>query len=156
VRRGKFRFIGSRENIVPLVHVSDLVQAMMLAAQSPAAGGRTYHITDGSRTAIGELVDLMAEMSGVPKPEKTLPYGLLRVACGLFSVLGKVGLLRNPPITKVGLRFLGTSRFIDISRARQELGYEPRVQAREGMTAYVRWLLDQSSEELADADAHAK
>ncbi len=147
VQRGKFRYIGSRDNVVPLVHVSDLVGAMRLAGDRAEARGRTYHITDGSRTTIGELVDLLAQLGGAAKPEKTLSYSLLRVACALFAGLRRVGLLRNPPITKVGLRFLGTSRHIDIGRARQELGYAPRVAMREGMTQYVRWLTERAGKE---------
>jgi nucleoside-diphosphate-sugar epimerase len=127
---------------------------MLLAAESSAAPGRVYHITDGSQTTIGELVDRMAELAGVPRPEKQLPYGLLRVACGLFGVLGGVGLLKDPPITKVGLRFLGTSRHIDISRARRELGYVPQVAMRDGMTEYVQCLLAPSNGSTIHVHAH--
>jgi nucleoside-diphosphate-sugar epimerase len=55
-----------------------------------------------------------------------------------------IGLYRNPPITKAGLRFLGTSRHIDISRARQELGYAPHVTMQVGLPRYIDWLLEQT------------
>jgi nucleoside-diphosphate-sugar epimerase len=147
VRSGAFRFIGSRDNVVPLVHVNDLVQAMLLAAEAPAAGGRVYHITDGSRTTIGEVVDLMAAVTSAPRPEKTVSYGLARLACAWYGGLSRVGLYRNPPFTKPALRFLGTSRHIEIGRARQELGYAPHVTMRDGMAQYLRWLLAQSPAE---------
>jgi nucleoside-diphosphate-sugar epimerase len=152
VRRGAFRFIGSPDHVVPLVHVRDLVQSLLLAAETPAAAGRVYHITDGSRTSIAQLVELMAELSGAAKPDKTLSYGRARLACTLYGGLSRLGLCRNPPLTKSALRILGTSRHVDIRRARQELGYTPQVMMREGMSQYVQWLLAQSPDELGEAD----
>ena len=58
------------DNIVPLIHVSDLVQAMVLAANAPANTGRVFNITDGSATMIGELVSLLAKAVGVPEPTR--------------------------------------------------------------------------------------
>lgn len=150
LRRGKFAFIGSRDNVVPMVHVSDLVQAMLLSAERPEAAGRTYHITDGGRTTIGQLVDHLAELAGCPKPHKVLPYLVPRLGCTVFELLGRVGLWRKPaPISRVSLRFVGTSRFVDIRRARQELGYAPRVDWRDGLAQYFRWI-----EQFSDAGQH--
>lgn len=141
VRRGKFAFIGSRENVVPMVHIDDMVQAMLLAAEKPAASGRTYHVTDGAETTIGELVELLAELTGCPKPEKTLPYWIPRLGCAVFELLALLRLRSKPaPITRVALRFLGSSRSIDIRRARTELGFNPQRAFHDTMAAYVRWL----------------
>jgi nucleoside-diphosphate-sugar epimerase len=139
IRRGKFRYLGRRDNVTPLVHVDDVVQALLLAAQTPAAQGRVYHITDGSRTTIGELVDYLAEIEDLSPPEKVLPLWVPRAACLAFETLQRCKLRNKPgPINRVGLRFLGTSRSIDISRARRELGYEPQVSFREGVAAMLR------------------
>jgi nucleoside-diphosphate-sugar epimerase len=141
VRRGKFAFIGSRDNIVPIVHVRDVVQAMRLAGDTPAARGRIYHITDGSRATIGELVDLLAELQDVPPPRKVLPYALPWLVCQGFALLGLLRIVKGPgPVTRTALRFLGTSRFVDISRARAELGYAPRIDLAAGIADTLRWI----------------
>jgi nucleoside-diphosphate-sugar epimerase len=126
---------------VPMVHLSDVVQAMLLAAKTPAANGRIYHITDGTSTTIGELVDHLAQGLGAEPPQKVLPLAVPKIACLVFETLQKLHLRSKPgPINRVGLRFLGTSRSIDITRARTELGYAPGVAFPEGMAAYVRWI----------------
>jgi nucleoside-diphosphate-sugar epimerase len=148
IARGKFVFIGSRDNVVPLLHVSDMAQAMILAAHSPDAAGRVYHITDGSRTTIGELADTLAEVLGYTKPAKTLPYflpWLLSKICGLVGVKG--------PINATSLRFLGRSRHVDIRRAREELGYSPKVGLQQGMAASAGWLKEAIAAELAKEEA---
>ena len=157
IRRGKFKFIGGRDNIVPMLHVRDMVAAMLAAAESDASAGKTYHITDGTRTTMGELADFLAEAAGVEKPRKAFPYIVPRVACSVFGALAKLGLRKKPaPINKVSLRFLGTSRFVDISRARDELGYHPTVDFREGMAETVRWIESQTHDESNVADAAAR
>jgi 2-alkyl-3-oxoalkanoate reductase len=135
VARGKFVFIGSRDNIVPLVHVSDLVQAMTLAANAPAGTSPVFNITDGSATTIGELVSLLAKAVGSPEPTRVLPAVVPRLAVSVFGLLGRQG-----PISRGALRFLGASRHVDISRARTQLGYEPRVQIEQGIAGLADWL----------------
>jgi 2-alkyl-3-oxoalkanoate reductase len=140
LRRGKFAFIGSRDNVAPLVHVSDVVRAMLLAGQRPARG-RAYHITDGSRTTIGEFIDHLAGLVGCPPPQKVLPYAVPYLGCLLFESLARLGLYRGrPPITRSSLRHLGTSRSFSIERAARELGYVPRVGYREGLRTAVGWM----------------
>ncbi|MCS6851280.1 MAG: NAD(P)-dependent oxidoreductase [Gemmataceae bacterium] len=144
IRRGTFRYIGSRNHVVPIVHVSDVVQAMVRAARVAAARGRIYNITDGSRTTIGELADHIAGLLGCPPPRKTIGYALPFAACVMFEVLTRLKLYRGvSPIQRPALRFLGTSRYVDIRRARTDLGYTPLVGYREGIAATLRWLEEQ-------------
>ncbi len=150
VRRGKFAFIGSRDNIIPIVFIRDAVEAILLAGDVPAARGRVYHITDGSRVTIGQFVDHLAELLGCPPPQKVLPYAVPYLACLVFETLAGLRLYRGrPPIARNSLRLLGTSRYFDIARARKELGYSPRVQFREGLAAAVASL--EESSDVADA-----
>jgi nucleoside-diphosphate-sugar epimerase len=141
VRRVKFAYIGSRENLVPMVHIDDAAQAILLAGSVAGANGRIYHFSDGARTTMGELIDTLAELIGCTPPQKVLPYMVPAVACRVFEWLRRLRLMRGPgPINRNSLRFLGTSRSLDITRARQELGYEPKVGFRHAIAATVRWI----------------
>jgi nucleoside-diphosphate-sugar epimerase len=153
LRRGRFAFIGSRDNVAPIVHVSDVVQALLLAGRPPASRGRVYHITDGSRTTIGEFVGHLAELLGCPPPRLVLPFVVPYLGCLAAEFLGRTGLRRGPArINRATLRFLGTSRFVDISRARRELAYAPRIMYREGLAATVPWLEGQPHAQTAVAE----
>jgi nucleoside-diphosphate-sugar epimerase len=135
IQRGKFAFLGSRDHVVPIVHVRDVVQAMLLAGSKPGAVGRVYHVADGSRTTIGEFIDTLAQLLKCPPPRKTLPLVVPRTATLVFEMLQRLRIRRNPgPINRAGLRFLGTSRWVDIRRARTELGFSPQIQFRKGLT----------------------
>lgn len=141
LRRGKFAFIGSRDNIAPIVYITDVVEAILRAGRMPASRGRVYHITDGSRTTIGQFIDCLAELLHCPAPRKVLPYAVPYLACGLFDVLRATRLYRGrPPISRASLRHLGTSRFFAIDRAASDLAYVPRVFYREGLRTAVEWM----------------
>jgi len=147
LRRGKFTFLGSRDNIAPIVYISDVVEAILLAGRTPASHGQVYHITDGTRTTIGQFVDRLAELLGCPPPHKVLPYAVPYLACGLFDTLAALRLYRGrPPISRAGLRHLGTSRFFPIDRASRELGYDPRVFYQEGLSTAVNWMEEHAHE----------
>lgn len=141
LRRGKFTFIGSRDNITPIVYIDDVVEAILRAGRSTVSRGRIYHVTDGSRTSIGEFIDCLAELIECPAPHKVLPYAVPYLACVVFDVLAGLRLYRGrPPITRAGLRHLGTSRFVSIERASRELGYAPRIVYRDGLPNSVQWM----------------
>jgi 2-alkyl-3-oxoalkanoate reductase len=135
IKNGKFVFIGSRDNVVPLIHVSDMIEAMTLSGDSMLASGRTYNITDGSATTIGELVGELARAVDSPEPKRVLPKVVPRVANSVCGLLGKKG-----PVSSSALRFLGSSRHVDISRARKELGFNPQVKLPVGIESMADWL----------------
>jgi nucleoside-diphosphate-sugar epimerase len=141
LRRGGFAYIRSRNNVMPIVYITDMVQAMRLAARTPEARGRAYHITDGSSTPIGEFIDCLAGLLGCPPPQKELPFIVPYLGCLVFEWLAALRLYRGrPPISRTSLNYLGYSRIIDISRARRELGYEPRISYRDGLPLAMKGL----------------
>jgi 2-alkyl-3-oxoalkanoate reductase len=156
IRESKFAYIGSRKNIVPLMHVRDFVQVMLLAASRPEAKGRIYHIADGTQTTIEQIVSHLAELSGCSQPRLVLPYFLPYVGCLLFELLKRFRLRSKPgPIDRAGLRFLGTSRWVPIGRAQEELGFSPQVFFREGLAATFKEMEKKNHESASPAPAPA-
>jgi len=133
LRDGRFRFLGGRGHIIPIVHVTDVVQAMILAGRSSMAGGRVYHITDGSRTTIGEFIDHLADLAGCPRAGRVVPEPVVRLGIPLFGLARRLWPGCPLPIGPAPLRFLGTSRHVEIRRAREELNYAPQIGYRQGL-----------------------
>jgi 2-alkyl-3-oxoalkanoate reductase len=146
IRRRKFVYVGSRRIIVPLLHVQDAVQAMLLAGRCDHASGRIYHVTDGTRTTLEEVVAFLAGVLAVEPPHRVIPRFVVRAGCRFGARLVRFGILRRAPLTWSEMLFVGTSRYVDISRAKEELGYAPRVTFREGMAATLKWIQEQTNE----------
>ncbi|NBO93229.1 MAG: hypothetical protein EBV06_13100, partial [Planctomycetia bacterium] len=53
----------------------------------------------------------------------------------------------EPPMTRFVARELATSHWFDLTAARRDLGYEPRVSIAEGLERLRKWLKSQSDRE---------
>ena len=124
VRRGWLPPLPETGNRRSLVHVDDVVQAVLLAAALPAAAGQTYFVTDGQAYSGRELYRLIRRMLDLPEPRWTLPapaiYGMAGLADGLLGLAGR----RNRPVWTALNQVLGGAGY-DSSRIQRELGYRP-------------------------------
>lgn len=140
LKEEKFKFIGSGENPISLVYVKNLVQAMYLASESDKAIGQIYHITDGQDISRKEFITTLAEKLGYPKPTKSVPTGVAKIACPVLVGLNKITRSKTPPLlNKFRMKFLDTYLTFDISKARKELGYDPKYSFDKALDETVAW-----------------
>jgi UDP-glucose 4-epimerase len=96
---------GDGQQSRDFVFVDDVVQANLLAASVPGAAGRFYNVGRGQQTTLLQLLSLLGQItSRQPTPEHAEP---------------RAGDIR--------------ASLADISRAREELGFEPQVEVLEGL-----------------------
>jgi nucleoside-diphosphate-sugar epimerase len=89
-------------------------------------------------TTLNELVALTAELAGVKPPAMHWPVWPFWVAGAICEgVCAPLGI--SPPIFRRRVDFFTKSRAFDISRARAELGFQPRVGLREGIGRTLEW-----------------
>ncbi len=141
LQKGGLRIIGDGKNIADFSFVENVVDALLLCAEAPTSVlGKKYNITNGEQVALWEIVSKTAEALGYTSPQKHISY---RAAEGLARILEFVyTLLPNrpePPLTRYTVGILAISFTLDISAARQDLGYQPRVSIEEGLEKYIKW-----------------
>jgi len=107
-------------------HVDDIVQGHILAMEKGRAG--ESYIIAGERYTFVEAFKLASQITGKPAP-RTIPHQIFR----LMSVLVKpFDRMMPPTYTSEGLRVIaGVTYMGDNSKAKRELGYNPRL-FREG------------------------
>ena len=141
VARRRFVILGSGRIYYHLTYIDDLVDGFRLCGTVPAAAGQTYILAGGEVTTLNELVALIAEEARVPPPAVHLPvwpFWLAGAACE--ALCAPFGI--EPPIYRRRVDFFTKSRAFDISKARRELGYEPKVRLREGVRRTLAWYRD--------------
>jgi nucleoside-diphosphate-sugar epimerase len=132
VRKGWFLLVGSGHGKHHLVYIDDLVDGMWLAASNDGAVGRCYNLAGGSPVPLRRLVDTIAGELGVTCQLVRLPFGPMRLlAVVMDRTLRPLGI--QPPLYPRRLDFFRHDEHFDISRARRELGFEPRVSLAEGI-----------------------
>lgn len=138
-RAGKLALVGDGTNLVDATYVDNAAEAHLLALDRLGAGrtcnGQVYFITNGEPWPIGKLLNEILEAGGIAPVERSI---LPPVAYGVGWMMEIIyGLLRKkeePLMTRFVARQLATAHWYDISAAREDLGYSPRVSMEEGLT----------------------
>ena len=138
VARRRFPMLGSGEIYYHLTYIDDLVEGFRLCGEVPAAANRTYILAGGEVTTLNELVKIVAEVAGVEPPRMHFPVWPVWTAAAVCeAVCVPFGI--EPPLYRRRVDFYTKSRAFDITRARQELGFAPRVGLREGIARTLAW-----------------
>lgn len=122
-----------------VVHVDDLAHGHVLALQR-GRHGRSY-ILGGENLAMRQLLQLLAEVTGLPAVTHRLPAAVALSAGAVSEVIEGRVLRRHPSVPLEAARMSATSMIFDDRRARGELGYTSRP-AVEAAADSVRWFLD--------------
>jgi len=140
LRAQKGIIVGSGDNALPLVYVSDVVDGLLLALYHERATGRAYNVTNDNPLTQEQFLRAIAGAVGAPPPRLHVPYRALYAAGYAAERLAThTGSRVRPPLTRLGVAFLGSHNRYAIGRARRELGYEPRVDLRDGVRLTAAW-----------------
>jgi nucleoside-diphosphate-sugar epimerase len=144
IRRGRFPIVGDGAQRRSLVYTASLVQALLLAEGAKVAPGRAYWIADARPYELREVLAqvrtaLEAEGLSVSSRQPHLPAAVGVVAEKVDGFLQRQGRYVQPVHV---LGELKDTIACDVSRARDELGYEPPASLVGGMRTSIRWCLD--------------
>ena len=136
------------EVIVDLCCVENVALALRLCMERDAALGQVYNITNGEPRRLRDLTDAMFPKLGLQPRYLKLPFvGIYGASAVLESVFKLLHIYDTaPPVTRSNICMLGKSQVFDITKARQELGYCPRVSLDEMIDAYARDYLARNGE----------
>jgi len=142
-RVGRLRIVGEGRNRVDMVHVENAADAHIAAEaalRSPGsgAGGRAFFITNGEPVVLWDWINGLLAALGEPRVGKRMSLGAataLGAACE--AAWATLRLKGEPPMTRFVASELARDHWFDISAARRELGYAPRVGMARGTAELV-------------------
>jgi len=133
------RIPGYVETSLNVVDVDDLA-AGHVAALELGQQGRSY-ILGGENLPFREILAVLAEETGLPRPALRVPAGVaLGAAYASELIEGRLG-RRAPSVPLEGARMATTQMIFSDDRARRELGYSSRP-ARDALARSARWFVD--------------
>jgi len=150
---GRFKYIGSGKNPITFCYAGNLVDAMMLAAEKPEALGETFIITDGESITRQEMVDIICEHLETKAPTRHVPVPVARAAMPIIEAVHRVLRLKKTPLlNRFKFKFMHTPLTFDITKAKTQLGYAPRMSTREGLALSVDWYRENVMQKGAPAE----
>ncbi|MBI4550383.1 MAG: NAD(P)-dependent oxidoreductase [Candidatus Omnitrophica bacterium] len=136
IRRGRFPVFGTGEYARSVTYIDHMVQAVHLALNSPRASGQTYNIMDDETPTLNQVLLTLAEKLGVKLKIVHLPRACSVAAEKLDRVLSACGIYwMLPHIVGEAHRHIVYST----RKAKEEIGYRPTVNYREGYERTIRW-----------------
>lgn len=138
IKRGAFPRVGLGENLTPLVHVHDVARGL-IGALERGRPGATYLMCGADSMPLAELRAIIIEAMGRgPRLFPYVPGWAMRLGAQVVEqVAARTG--QTPIVTRRNIENTLYDRRFDIGLARRELGYDPQVSPREGVTETVRW-----------------
>ncbi|MCC6415931.1 MAG: NAD-dependent epimerase/dehydratase family protein [Opitutaceae bacterium] len=147
-KAGRLRIIGDGANRVDMVHIENAVDAHLLAEtalkkchvlrDTSAVAGRAYFITNDEPVALWDWINGLLTALGEPPVTKRFSLRTamrLGAVCeGLWRALPLTG---EPPMTRFIAKELATDHWFDISAAKRDLGYQPRISMAQGTAELI-------------------
>lgn len=137
-RSGRLRRVGEGKNLVDMIYVENAAEAHLQAADaltqgSPVAGS-AYFLSQGEPVNCWNWINDILALANLPPVQKTISASAAhKVGAVLEGIYRMLRLRGEPPMTRFLAAQLSTHHYFNITRAREDFGYSPRVSTEEGM-----------------------
>jgi nucleoside-diphosphate-sugar epimerase len=131
-RQQRLPQIGDGRNLVDLTYVENVVHALLLASESPAAAGKTYTITNNEHVPLWEVIRLVLKRLNLSTHLRQVPLSVALAAASLLEMRAALT-GKEPLLTRYSATILARTQTYDISAARRDLSYSPPVSIAEAI-----------------------
>jgi len=138
IKRGFFPLFGGGKNLYHLSYIDDLTDGIILCGEHPNAVGERFILCSNEYGTLKELSATIAKELGVAAPNFAPPVGPLMLAAKLCEALCKP-LAIDPPLHTRRVEFFVKSRAFDNAKARELIGYDPKISTEEGVKRTIKW-----------------
>ncbi|HWF35366.1 MAG TPA: aminotransferase class III-fold pyridoxal phosphate-dependent enzyme [Solirubrobacteraceae bacterium] len=146
MRQGNMLLVDRGRAVAGLCYVENLMDAAALALRHDAAPGHAFNVSDGLPITWKEFTDDLAHGLGCREVRWSMPYWMAHgIGFSLehgYRVLRKTTRLQLPPLlSRQAVHVLAKDQDFSNRKAREVLGWEPRVDYATGLEATLSWLL---------------
>ncbi len=133
--------LGRGDNVYQFIHADDLAEACILAGES--AGPAVYNCGTDRYGTMREVLEGLIAHAGTRSRVKSVPMNLAILGMKITSTLGL------SPLGAYHALMYGRSMYFDITRARTELGWQPKYSNEEMFAQSYDWYLANRERVLA-------
>jgi len=148
-RAKKLRIVGDGKNLVDTIYIDNAADAHLQAADRLQAtdeiSGRVYFISQDDPINLWEMINAILHAGGKPPVTRHISQKTARRAGAFLEFIYRMFRLPGEPrMSKFLAAELGTSHWFDISAAKRDFDYTPKVSTEEGLKRLEKWLSDQN------------
>lgn len=144
-KSGRLRRVGDGSKLVDTTYIDNCVDAHLCAwdglVRTSSCAGKTYFISNGEPAPLWEMINRMLACASLPPITKSISPGLAYgLGAALECVYRMAGWKSEPPMTRFVARQLSTAHWYDLTAAKRDLGYQPKVTTAAGLERLRTWL----------------
>ena len=130
--------IGDGRNLLDTVFITNAAEAHLLAADSlekdPNLSGNIYFISQDDPIPVWDMIDKILDTVGLGPVKRSMSTRTAWMIGALFELVYTIFRIESEPqLTRYRAYVLSSSHWFDISAAKRDLGYSPRVSIEEGL-----------------------
>lgn len=127
-------------NYVDITCVENVAYALSLCIKAADIDGQVFNISNGEPMEFKNILEMFLKSINKEAKYLKLPFGLVYGIAGflewIYKTFNKKG---EPALTKYTVCTLAFSQTLDISKAKEKLGYKPIMTLSEGILQYGEW-----------------
>lgn len=144
-KAGRLRLVGKGLKRIDSVYIDNAVDAHILAldrvAPGAACGGKAYFITQGEPMPQRDLINGILKAGGLPPCGKSISPRVAYAVGAVMEIIWRALRRQDEPLmTRFVAKQLATAHWYDISAAKRDLGFEPKVTVAEGLARLAKSL----------------
>ncbi len=147
-KAGKLKLVGDGRKRVDSTYIDNATDAHLAAGQTLLKNKefkpRSYFISNEEPLEMVQLLNKILSAGGEPPVTERVSPGMAYLAGWILESLYRIVRSKKEPLmTRFVARQLATAHWFDLSAAKNDLGYSPKVSIDEGMGRLAQWLKDQ-------------
>jgi nucleoside-diphosphate-sugar epimerase len=133
IKKGFFFDLG--KCYYSLLYVDDLIQGIILAAENKKADGEIYFLSDSNFYTNEEIMNAISSALGTKAFRLRVPKCIMPLFAYIGEKINRQGIINRDKMSE-----LSHSHWIcDTTKAKEELGFIPKVRIKEGMKWTADW-----------------
>ena len=139
---GRFLMLGNGTNVRSMCYIDNLIQALIEAERSGRALGEIFFVADEKTYTYNEIFQTVAQEVGTILEKTQLPACLGSISGFLFKTFSLMGFY-SIPLYMAWHMVLDMA--CDISKAKEQLHYIPRIGMKKGMKKTIKYYLGKNA-----------
>jgi len=124
--------------LVDITYVGNVVHAMYLCATKELEGKHIFNISNGEPIAIEKIFKLVMQTIKQKPNYKKISYKTMYFLAAFLEFVAKFRGGKEPMITKYGVGLISFDQTLNLTKAKEVLGYEPLYTIAEGLERYAK------------------
>lgn len=144
----RLALVGHQDKLVDTVYVDNAALAHYQAAieltQGARCAGMAYFISNDQPVTMAKMLNDILHAAGLPPVKKRVSSRLAyAVGASLEFIYGALRLRQEPAMTRFVAKQLATAHWFDISAAKRDFNYQPKISMAQGMALLTEYLAAQ-------------